>query len=328
MTARDYGGDLGQVVWMQCQTCGELYKLRIPGAYPGREVREGTRRKRDAIFDAFAENSPEMTVRQVYYQLAVLGAVPKTAAGYRQAQYQLTDLRRREILPYGWIADNTRWQIKPETYDGLESAMRIWHDAYRRDLWARQAVHVEIWVEKDALAGVISPITGRYGVALYVARGFSSITFAYDAAESIKHIGKPTYIYHFGDFDPSGVNAASVLREELDRHGADVWFERAAITLDQVRDYDLPTLRVNRKDPRAKTWDVGFVCELDALPAKVLREMVERCIVQHIDGEEWHNTQEAERLERQALGQMQRYFIQEQSFAEALAGDGTGRGNE
>ena len=34
------------------------------------------------------------------------------------------------------------------------------------------------------------------------------MTFIYEAAEQIKDIGKQTYIYHLGDFDPSGVDAA------------------------------------------------------------------------------------------------------------------------
>jgi hypothetical protein len=245
----------------------------------------------------------------------VRGVVPKTQKqGYRQAEYQLRVLRRKGIMPYGWIADNTRWQIKPRTYTGLDSAMQIWHDAYRRDMWESQNVHVEIWVEKDALAGVIRPVTWHYGVPLFVARGFSSMTFAFDAAESIKEIDKPTYIYHFGDFDPSGVNAAESLEVELDRHGATAHFERMAVTLEQVNDLDLPTLPVNRKDPRAKKWPYPFVCELDALPVNVLRSLVEECIERHVNVADWQRTKEAERLERETLDLMRTYFVQEQHF--------------
>ncbi len=317
-TVRTYGGDPGLVVWVQCETCGAIYQARIPGKYRGRKVRQSTQRKRDAIFDIFAESGPTMTVRQVYYALAVRRFVPKTHDGYRQAGYQLTALRRLEIMPYGWIADNTRWQIKPTTYTGLESAMQIWHDAYRRDLWARQGVHVEVWVEKDALAGVIAPVTRRYDVPLFVARGFSSMTFAYDAAEAIKEIGKPTYIYHFGDFDPSGVSAALTLKEELGRHGARAQFRRMAVTRDQVEAMDLPTLAVNRKDPRAGTWQHPYVCELDALPVKELRSLVESSIVQHIDHAQLEQTRKAESIEKTTFDEMRRYFVQERNNGDVM----------
>ena len=64
----------------------------------------------------------------------------------------------------------------------MEDALARWQGTYRRDLWINQPDYVEIWVEKDALAGVISPITTEYDVALYVCRGYSSTTFLYEAA--------------------------------------------------------------------------------------------------------------------------------------------------
>ncbi len=306
--------EAGVIVWVQCPACRFIFEARMPGTFTGRRTRTSTQRIQDAIFEAFQINHPPMTVRQLYYAVAVREVVPKTQAGYRQVCYQLVTLRERGILPYGWIADNTRWQIKPTTYTGLPSALETWHDAYRRDLWARQAAHVEIWVEKDALAGVIAPITRQYAVPLYVARGYSSKTFAYDAAEEIAQIAKPTYIYHFGDFDPSGVNAGEALQDELAKHGAHVQFARMAVTLAQIEAYTLPTLPVNRRDPRAKTWKHPFVCELDALPATELRALVEQCITQHIDAAAWNAEQQAEQLEKATLADIQAYFVQEQNY--------------
>jgi len=304
----------GVIVWYKCERCDKICLSRIPGEYTGRKVRECTQRKQNAILDAFlSEATPQQTVRQIYYNLAVRGIVPKTNAGYRSVQYQLKTLRRDGVLPYGWIADNTRWQIRPNVYTGIESALTTWHDAYRRDFWARQGVHVEVWVEKDALAGVVSSVTREYAVPLYVARGFSSITFAYDAAQDIARIDKPTFVYHFGDFDPSGVSAAESLQGELARHGAQAVFTRAAVTSKQVAELELPTLPVNKKDSRAKKWPYNYVCELDAIPAGTLRGMVRDCIERHIDPVEWENTQQAERLERATLATMKYNFVQEQN---------------
>src|SRR5262249_50961498 len=79
---------------------------------------------------------------------------------------------------------------------------------YRRDLWAAMPVYVEVWCEKDALAGVLMEETETYDVPLMVARGYASLSFLHSAAMAISAKDKPAYIYHFGDYDPSGVDAA------------------------------------------------------------------------------------------------------------------------
>ena len=60
-------------------------------------------------------------------------------------------MRRAEELPYDWLADNTRWQRKPRTFNRVEQALRDIARFYRKALWADAASYVEIRVEKDAL---------------------------------------------------------------------------------------------------------------------------------------------------------------------------------
>jgi hypothetical protein len=271
------------------------------GGTPDRKPHKNSLRLQEAILDQFVEHRPRLTIRQIFYLCEVGGYVPKTEGGYRQVQYQLREMRRTGIVPYGWIADNTRWKIKPRTFNGLTEAINHWQVAYRRDLWSEQEVHVEIWVEKDALAGVINPITQQYDVPLFVARGFSSLTFAYEAAEEIKAIGKPAYIYHFGDFDPSGVCAAGKIREELIQHGAPVMFERVAVTEEQINHWSLPTRGVKKTDTRAGQWPYPFSCELDAIPPQKLRDLVQEYIERHIDPTTIAALERTEEMERETL---------------------------
>ena len=102
---------------------------------------------------------------------------------------------------------NTRWQRKPRTFNGVEDALQETARFYRKSLWADADCYVEVWLEKDPLSGVIYPVTSMYDVPLMVARGYASMSFLYNAAEYINDLDVPSYIYHFGDFDPSGVNA-------------------------------------------------------------------------------------------------------------------------
>jgi hypothetical protein len=261
------------------------------------------------ILRLFLEMEPRLTVRQIYYALTVRGFVPKTENGYRQTCYQLKKMREKKIIPHGWIADNTRYHIKPATDRSLSSALERWQQSYRRDLWASQDVYVEIWVEKDALAGVISPVTAEYDVPLYVARGYSSMTFIYDAAEDIKRIGKPAYIYHFGDYDPSGVDAADKIEIGLLQHGADVYFKRVAVTKEQIDSLHLPVRETKPSDPRSKNWGNRPSVELDALPAPVLRELVRASIERHIDHEVLDRTRLIEQKERETLAAVRKNLV-------------------
>ena len=108
---------------------------------------------------------------------------------------------------------------------------------YRRDLWIDQGVHVEVWTEKDAIRGVISPVTAEYDVPLMISRGFSSETFLYETAEDINDEGNPAVIYQLGDHDPSGVAAWDDIQRKLRDFvddDIDVTFERIAVTPEQI----------------------------------------------------------------------------------------------
>ena len=90
---------------------------------------------------------------------------------------------------------------KPKSHNSAEEALADTARSYRRNLWCDAESYVEVWIEKDALAGVIYPITERYDVPLMVARGFTSETFAYEAVAARGSDPRDYYVYYFGDFD-------------------------------------------------------------------------------------------------------------------------------
>jgi hypothetical protein len=160
------------------------------------------------------------TVRQIFHQATVKAIVEKLEAGYQQVQRCLVDLRRNYNLPYDWITDHTRFMREPRSYDSLENALS------RRNLWAEADCHVEIWCEKNALTGVLYPVTSEFNVPFCIASGFSSITFLNEVGMEIEAEGKPAFIYHFGDFDPWGRKAAEKIETGLRQYApnrAPVW---------------------------------------------------------------------------------------------------------
>jgi hypothetical protein len=257
---------------------------------------------RTAIRDILENDHPQ-TVRQVFYALTVRGAIAKAEIEYKQTVVRLlVEMREAGEIPFEWLADNTRWMRKPSSFTGIEACLNSTSNFYRRDLWAAMPAYVEVWCEKDALAGVLMEETEVYDVPLMTARGYSSLTFVHSAAMTIRAKGKPAYIYHFGDLDPSGVDAARDIEAKLRRYApdAEVHFERPAVTREQVEQWDLPTRPTKQTDSRAKKF-VGTSVELDAIPARKLRELVRECIELHVDQRQLEVLKVAEASEREFL---------------------------
>ena len=211
-------------------------------------------------------------------------------------------MRRAEELHYGWLADNTRWQRKPTTYNGIEEALKDTAQLYRKSLWTDADAYVEVWLEKDALSGVIYPITSKYDVPLMVARGYASLSFLHSAAEYINDLEVPAYIYHLGDFDPSGVNAGEKIEETLEELAPDatIIFERLAVTEQQIAAWNLPTRPTKKSDTRAKGFgDISV--ELDAIAPNQLRAIVQTAIEEHLPPEQFNVLKVAEESERSLL---------------------------
>ncbi len=260
--------------------------------------------RRAELLTIVSEMKP-MTVRQVFYQATVRGVVEKSEAGYTKVQTDLVQMRRSGGLPYDWLADNTRWQRRPRTYDGIQAALEETAKFYRKSLWADADAYVEIWLEKDALSGVIYPVTSMYDVPLMVARGYASLSFLHNAAEYIDALDVPTYIYHLGDFDPSGVNAGEKIEQTLRELAprAEIHFQRIGVTPEQIDIWQLPTRPTKSSDSRSKGFgDVSV--ELDAIPPDDLRLLVERCIERHLPKRQFEVLKAAEASEREIISRL------------------------
>lgn len=275
--------------------------------FGARRPRKDTLQVWRGILRAFDANGTPQTVRQLFYALSVAHLAAKTEAGYRKVQYQLLRMRRLEIIPYSFIADNTRWMRKPNTYDSLASFLDQSQRFYRRSVWSEQDAYVEIWIEKDALAGVVAKITMEWDVPLMVTRGYPSESFLYEAAQNIENKDKPAYLYYFGDYDPSGVSISENTAEKLAEMAPGTQFERVAVNRDQITRYNLPSRPTKRTDTRAKDW-IGESVELDALPANLLQEMVGECILRHIDRNTLDRIQQVEEAEKETLAEVAQYL--------------------
>ncbi len=265
----------------------------------------------DAALIEVVEQFNPATVRQVFYQAVNRGLVPKSETkGYRVVQRRLVSLRESGEIAYGDIVDGTRYVHGYRRYNDLEEFTTYAAGLYRKDYWATSDVNVEVWLEKDALKGVLIPtVVNECGLGLHVTRGFASITYLQEAAEDIEADNRPTYVYVLTDFDPSGVSIAEKVEEELTERASfsDITVKRLAVNREQIERWDLPTRPTKSTDTRAskfRRFHGTDSVELDAIPPDQLRHLVRNAIDSHMEPWRLNQFQMVEREERETLRNM------------------------
>jgi hypothetical protein len=266
-----------------------------------RRTATAIRALQDLLYTVVERDQP-MSNRQAFYRMVSAGAIAKTENDYRFICRQLVLMRRDARLPYAWISDNTRWIRRVRTYRSVEALLLETARTYRRTLWDASSTHVEIWCESDSIASVLSTVTYQWDVPLMVFRGYSSEGYLYTLGEEIKRHQRPTFIYYFGDYDPSGVDIprAALTRVQEFAPEADLTFTRVAVTPDQIAQWQLLTRPPKQADPRSKKFR-GEAVEIEAIPSPQLRTLVERAITSHLDPHQLGVIATAEASERQLL---------------------------
>jgi len=236
--------------------------------------------------------------------------VEKTEKAYQQTVIRLlTDMRLGGKVPFQWIIDSSRITHETQTFDNIADAVTETARFYRRSALRESKVYIEIWCEKEALAGIIYDAASDYDVPVVVSKGMPSLTQLFESFQNIRRAseaGKYCFIYQFGDHDPTGALIPEVIRSRMN------WFcekddcprptvQRYALTEEQIEQYELPTRPTKREGNRHAAKFTGDSVELDALPSAVLRELVVGCIEQHISPDEVAILREAEESERHFL---------------------------
>jgi hypothetical protein len=237
---------------------------------------------------AFVESMHPVTVRQVLYHMEVHHPDMIGKDDYKMVAKDLADLRENGAVPYSYIIDNTRRTIRGYAYNSVCDGLQQFVEQYRTDIWANYDCLVQIWIEKDALAEVLTQTVLKYNVPLMVARGWSSLSFLHKEAQPFIGEERPIYIYHLADYDADGQGARDEIEAKLGEFapGADINFIPLGVTAQQIRDWRLPTREPNRNSSRAAAWGNKRCAELDAIPPDKLRDLVEGAINNHMTEED------------------------------------------
>jgi len=243
------------------------------------------------------------SVRHLYYAATVakVPGITKTDTGYAKVQRLVLSLRRSGEIPYDLVTDSTRWQRKAKSYGSVEDALAETARLYRRNLWSRSPWRVEVWAESDSISSTIWPVTSRWDVPLMVTRGQSSETFTYAAAEAWKeNVAYPVVLY-VGDHDPAGLDIEESLRTKLTAfYGDTVEWERVGVTWPQVVEMDLPGTAPKVKN-RRRPYEFSMAVEAEALPPRVLLDLLDEAISTYVDHHQLNVLKAAEADERMLL---------------------------
>ena len=283
--------------------------------YPARQIKKRERataeemaNRKGAIYNALVRVGRRASVRHVFYLMAVEGIVEKSQKGYNKIVYALGRMRKDGDIPYHWIVDNTRWMMKSASFDSTEEFIQNCVKTYRKSLWSDAEVTVEVWCESDSIAGVLIDITDEWDVPLMATKGFSSLSFTHAAAESLSAVGRPAFIYYFGDYDPSGKHIAKDTEKKLRKHATvDIHFEQLGVLPWQIDEWNLPGKPPKNGDSRAKNFK-GECVEVEAIPPNTLKGICKEAIMRHLDQDRVDRLRVIEGLEREQFRKVTAFF--------------------
>jgi hypothetical protein len=262
--------------------------------------------KLNTIIEDFQSQGYRLTLRQLYYQCVSRNMVPNTEKSYKRVGGIVSDGRLAGLIDWDAIEDRGRVVDVPSEWDNLQSLARGALRAYRLPRWAGQEYYVELWVEKQALAGVLEPLAQKAHVPLMVNKGYSSQSAMHASAERFnEHPDQKKVLLYLGDHDPSGEDMVRDVRDRLAMFEVDdLEVIKVALTTAQVREYDPPPNPAKMSDSRAEAYVAihgHSSWEVDALDPPVLGKIINSYFAQFIDYELMRQVTDREKLDKAAL---------------------------
>lgn len=243
----------------------------------------------NAIIEEYESAGYSMTVRQIYYQMVARGLTGGENSGrmYSQVQGALNTGRMQGLISWTALEDRGRNLMGLRTQTSIPSALKKLKSEYRRDLWVGQQWRPEVWIEKEALIGVIGGICNRLRVDFFACKGYNSQSEQWRAGRrfaSYVQKGQRPIVFHLGDHDPSGIDMTRDNRERLSMFaGVPVTVQRLALNMPQVEELRPPPNPAKITDSRAADYIARFgdeSWELDALDPKYIERLIEKAILQ------------------------------------------------
>ena len=285
-------------------------------------------RQARTICESYRQQGYDLTLRQLHYQFVARDLYPNTERSYKRLGSIVNDARLAGMLDWDFIVDRTRNLRSLAHWDEPATLVRDASRQFRLERWATQPKRVEVWIEKDALVGVLQSACPALDVPYFSCRGYTSQSEMWAASQRLRgyvEAGQQVVILHLGDHDPSGVDMTRDILERLSMFMANdldlvdteddaetcvyemadrFTLERIALNMEQVEQYKPPPNPAKFTDSRAVDYVRRYgrsSWELDALDPATLTALIQEHVALHRDAELWDATSEAEESEREVL---------------------------
>lgn len=261
----------------------------------------------EQIIGIYQAQGFQLTLRQLYYQFVARDLIPNTERSYKRLGNILSDARRAGMIDWEAIEDRTRYLRSNSFWSSPQGILQSARDSYHRDLWSTQDYRIEVWVEKDALVGVIEGVCRDLDVPFFSCRGYVSDSEMWNAA--VRHLrhderNQSVILLHLGDHDPSGIDMTRDITDRLNLFTNDIGaveVKRIALTMDQIRDQNPPPNPAKVTDSRYEGYLAEYgdeSWELDALEPAFIANLITEHVTEYRDISRWQvifDEQETER---------------------------------
>lgn len=258
--------------------------------------------KANRIIGEYAAQGYDLTLRQLYYQFVARGWVENTLRSYKNLGSAIDDGRLLGMIDWSAIVDRLRPIRSNAHWSDPEDIVGACAGQFQIDKWEDQPHHVEVWIEKDALAGVIEGVCAELDVPWLACRGYGSQSALWRASQRMlraERIRKDCVVIHLGDHDPSGIDMTRDIHERLARFGTSAEVDRIALNMDQVHQYNPPPNPAKLSDSRFDSYVRTYgddSWELDAIDPVSLSALVREAVLRYRDETIWE--EDVEREER------------------------------
>lgn len=238
-----------------------------------------------------------LTLRQLYYQFVRRLYLENRQTEYKRLGSIVNDARLAGLIDWSAIEDRTRNLSSPPAWDDPESIVAAIADQYQEDLWKDQPYRPEVWIEKEALIGVIEGVCSELRIPHFACRGYTSQSEAYSAGRRLRSYqrgGQQPIVFHLGDHDPSGIDMTRDNDARLSMFArTPVEVRRLALNMAQIDEYNPPPNPAKETDARFTGYQEKYgdeSWELDALEPSVIADLIRDAVGTIIDQDAWDNS--------------------------------------
>ena len=283
------------------------------------------------VLDEYEAQGFDLTLRQLYYQFVSRGWLANSDKNYKRLGSIVNDARLAGLIDWDRIEDRTRELEESPKWNDPAHLIDAAAKQFRVDVWADQPTRIEVWIEKDALVGVIDGVCRENGIAYFSCRGYASQSEMWRAGRRLGAYldhGQAVKILHMGDHDPSGLDMSRDIEERLFRFmavdnyqdkmtgsGGRVQdsidyvremftLDRIALNMDQVEEFNPPPNPAKLSDSRGLAYVQEYgdeSWELDALDPATLAGLIQDGIDDVLDHDLMADAIRKQERQREAL---------------------------